>query len=656
MKKAKISLLPFIESDKDGFLLDIPVLDQNGAYSQGYSSPFYIMDKGQNFSTIVKGGLKVKNSDPFKPLFLLVQRDHYPLVPDELTFFTNTGIDRIWYETIRSYSVNKNVFILPEQLDRDGRATPFSPLFFCQKEKKFFHPPCPECGKELDLCKDDGLLVKAGLPPYSTSLKRYLFCPDCNALRGRYDFYQFSRSAEDRSFIKDRFDLVKNFNKLRSNPVSGGFPCLDCPGYADCYITGEKATVYISFFSFYPFHMLFFDAEPIKAIDFIPFLSGANIGEATSRFSALSVDAWKDAFNSREGDHFFFKDEKKFYLEVLFLKLSFFEKFTRSLNQKAGKEIYPMSDMSIQSIWIRPGTSGNILPFFWNFNVSIIDLISNSPKNYIQSIFIKNSNLYFMASLWFYIFLVNKNQTQETVYNEIGTFARNKIKDSFSEDYDQLVEALPSAAMENVFWNPDLREVPREWYKIWKKILLTGFGFFDTGKDQNLKYDLKKLIIRIEDMKQEIKKELFSKDMAGEPMVQPLVKSAKEKKSQVNRSETQSSAKNQAIFLILKKLKARLADQYEKVPAPDDDVLETVVLSSRETGTSVDDALEKTMMMPGVEQEPVVQNTLDDMDKTVVISPPGNTHQDAYSSDGKEDIENNADDDLEKTVVITPKK
>ncbi|NOX35878.1 MAG: hypothetical protein GXP56_19475 [Deltaproteobacteria bacterium] len=33
-----ISLLPFIESKKDGFLLDIPMLDQDRDVSQGYIS------------------------------------------------------------------------------------------------------------------------------------------------------------------------------------------------------------------------------------------------------------------------------------------------------------------------------------------------------------------------------------------------------------------------------------------------------------------------------------------------------------------------------------------------------------------------------------------------------------------------------------------
>lgn len=332
-----ISLLPFIESETDGFLLDIPVLDQDRKVFQGHSSPFQIVNNGQNFSIIVKAGLKVKNSDGFKSLFLLTQRDHYPIDPDDLTPFTNTGIDRIWHETILSYHRDETVFIVPKQLGRDGTATPFKPLFFCKKVKRFFHPPCPECGAELDLCKEDDLLIRSSLSPYSTSLKRYLFCPACSDARGKPEFYQFSRSTKDRIFTKDRFDLIKSFHKLRTS-ASESFPCLDCPGHAECYITGEKAASHISFFSFYPFHMLFFDAEPINAVDFMPFVSGASVEDPNTASGATSRSNWENILASQQGAHFFFKEEERFFLEVLFLKLSFFEEFCPFPLSTAGKK------------------------------------------------------------------------------------------------------------------------------------------------------------------------------------------------------------------------------------------------------------------------------------------------------------------------------
>ncbi|MCD4721635.1 MAG: hypothetical protein K8S13_17495 [Desulfobacula sp.] len=644
-----ISLLPFIESEKDGFLLDIPVLDQDRTGSQGYSYPFQIVDKGQDFSLIVKGGLKVKHSDPFKSLFLLTQRDHYPIHPDDLIPFTNAGIDRIWHETIQSYLVDKNVFILPKQLSRDGKAIPFRSLFFCKKEKKFFHPPCPECGAELDLCKDDELLIRAALSPYSTSLKRYLFCPGCYASKGSHEFYQFSHSAEDPIFIKDRFDLIKDFNKLRST-ASGSFPCLDCPGHAECYITGEKASSYISFFSFYPFHMLFFDAEPIKAIDFIPFISGASFEEVDAISSTVSGSSWENTLASQEGSHFFFKDDERFYLEVLFLKLSFFEEFTRSLYQRVEKNIYPLVNLSAQSIWIRPKAPGNILPFFWDFKLSIIDLIANFPKNYIKSTLTKNNSLHFLASLWFYTFFVNKNQGQEKVYETVGRLAEKGLGDSLFSDYNKLTKDFPSVAMENILWNHGSGSIPQKWHEFGLKIILTGLTFFNAGKEQGLKDDLNQLIDRIVNLKQKVKEELFSKGMETVPAGQKVAVSSTEVKSKQDAGQVQLRLEKQAISLILKKLKTKWSAQDENSLDLDDDVLETVVLSSREMDYDMDfdDNIEKTMIIPGPETELSKESGFNDMEETIIISPAGNRHQDSEFF--------GENDDLDKTVVINPKK
>ena len=710
MKKTdeKISLLPFIESDKNGFLLDIPVLNHENPTHQGYSYPFQIVNNAQNLSMIVKGGLKVNHSDPFKSLFLFVQRDHYPLSFDDLISLTNTGVDRIWYETMQSYSVDKKNFLIPGQLTSDGKAVPFRPLFFCKKEKKFFHPPCPECGAELDLCDDDELLIKAALPPYSTSLKRYLFCPECHLSKGRCDFYQFSRSADDPFFIRDRFDLVKDFNKLKTSVASNHFPCLDCPGYAKCYVTEEKAASYIGFFSFYPFYMLFFDAEPIKAVDFIPLLSGDSFDKIDAFSHEIKENRQEDALLLQGGPGFFFENEEKFYLEVLFLKLSFFEQLTRSLSRRIGENLYPTDNISIQSIYIRTGTSGNILPFFYDFKLSIIDLIYSSKKNYIESNLIKNSSLYFMATLWFYIFLVNKNQGQDRVYSETGRLFEQDQKNFLFGDYNELIKTFPSVAMENIFWDPSTMQVPGKWYKFWEPVLLTGLDFFDTKKEQGLKECLSRLIDRIEDMKNEIKKDLFSKDMGAATEVQPAAENLQEAELKENHrtaqyESDQSAFENQAIARILKNLKTRwtVEDDKSTVPddvstvlddepdvrddesnVPDDDVLETVVLSSSDMETDpadvldtdqtidamdsndnidVNDVIEKTMIISAPQQTPSGNSSFNEMEKTMIISPADNDnalHKPESSIKQKNhDINVNDDnDDFEKTIIINPGK
>ena len=646
MKKADetISLLPFIESKGDAFLLDIPAFDQIRESFQGYSYPFQLADKEQNFSIIVKGGLKVKNSEPFKSLFLLVQRDHYPIHPDGLSPFTNAAIDRIWHETILFYASDKDVFIVPNQLGLNGTATPFRSLFFCKKIKSFFHPPCPECGGALTLCKDDELLIKETLSPYSTSLKRYLFCPDCYASKGNLVFYQFSRSSEDRILTKDRFDLVRDFNRLK-NTVPGNFPCPDCPGHAECYITGEKASSNIGFFSFYPFHMIFFDADPIKAIEFIPLLSGASVKDMERLSPTNSLSHLEENLTHPGGTDFFFKNDEKFYLEVLFLKLSFFEEITRFLYQRVEKNIHPLMTLSTQSIWIRPKSKGSILPFFWDFKLTIIDLISNSSKNHIESTLTRDRSLEWMASLWFYLFLVNHRQDQAVVYDTLSQLVKKGLGDSLLSDYNTLIKAFPNIAMENIFWNPDERSVPHKWNGFWLKTIEIGLSLFDPEKGQDLKLYLNQLAGKIAPLKQAVKEDLFSKGRE-DVMPGPLKASHRTVTGQ-----SPSQLEKIAVSTILKKLKTQWESK-SAVSSNDDDVLETVVLSSPDKKPDMDfnDATDvKTMIIsPASEKEPSKKSGFDDMEKTIILTPKGNMQKDIdfFSKT----------DDLDKTVIITPKK
>jgi hypothetical protein len=313
-------------------------------------------------------------------------------------------------------------------------------------------------------------------------------------------------------YTKDRFELIKDFSRVKSTQMTG-FPCLDCPGHADCYVTGEKAGSFMGFFSFYPFHMLFFDAQPVKAVDFLPLISGASFEEANAAAVAGSHMDWEKHLASGKGSDFFFREDERFGLEVLFLKLSFFEAFARLLHQRLEKKIFSLVNLSIHSIWIRPRTRGSILPFFWDFNLNIIDLIANTSGNYIESLKNRNLSTHFLGSLWFYIFLVNSRQGRDAVYELVGKLAEKSMEDPVFSDYNELAQVFPGAAMENIFWNPESGSIPQKWHEIWLKIIVAGLGFFDTGRDQSLKEDLGQFIGTIETLKQEVQKDLFSGGM-----------------------------------------------------------------------------------------------------------------------------------------------
>jgi hypothetical protein len=659
-----ISLLRFIESEKNGFLLDIPAINQGKIPGHSGSSAFQIIDSGQNFSIVIKAGIKTRHSKIFKPLFLLIQRDHYPILPDVLNPVTNAGLDKIWYDTIQFYSTDKGAFNIPSQEFNKGNPTQFAPLFFCKKKTKFFHPPCPQCGEPLDLCRDDRCLKDAGLIPYTISLRRYLVCHRCVSAGENQIFYQFSRFPEDIVLVKDRFDLVKDFNKLRTTP-SGNFPCLDCPEHSACYITGEKAASRIDFFSFYPFHMVLFDAASINAVDFIPFLSGKSFQDPPSPLILDSGGAIERLVAQQGGDSFFFEDEDRFFLEILYLKLCLLEKIASGVNQRVENDIASVIGLSASSIWITPVLQGGMLPFFWNFKISIIGLISNASTTPIDFSLTGTRNLNFMVCLWFYVLLVNKNQGPEAVYQQIETLCEHSAPEVSLAHSDTLPKDLPALALENIFWNPHAVLAPEKWKRLWSKALLTGVDFLKQGHPKKLKSGLTNLIVQVKNLKQEITQDLFSSRSMGFAVDHGETLSSSADTTEV---KIKSPDDQQAITRILKQLETKWIKQSASLEDADGDILETIVLASpkeQETQTTLNEPaidfsgsetatasvsdfeeMEKTMVLTGAKIEPDHKSDFETMDETMIISPQKTPSSTTHFFE---------EDDLDKTMIIPPK-
>ncbi len=628
-----ISLIPFLESGSEGFYLEIPMSDPGNDGFHGDFRPFQVMDNGQCFSMIVKAGLRMSQAGSFHPLFLLLQRDNYPVSSNGFHRFTNADMDRIWQDTIRSFSSDKTVFQGPDP-------PCFKPLFFCRHVTRFFHPPCPECGGLLDLCKDDRLLKQAVLCSYHTSLKRYLYCPRCQAADGKAIFYQYARSTEDAVFIRDRYDLIRDFNRIRS-VSSGNFPCIHCPEHTQCHVTGGKALSRISIFSFYPFYMLVFDAAVIKGVDFIPLLSGARVEEVPGLGNAVSAEAIGAGRISQGGAGFFFENEPRFFLEVLYLKLSFIEKFVSLLNQKIDDDIRSIVNLSPHSLWLTPRSRESMLPFFWGFDLTIIDLLSNRQQDGGELFPAGNRHIDFLAGLWFYTFLVNRIQGYEEVFAGLRRLSKTSSMTECFSDYTGLIQTYPFMAADNIFWTPEKEKVPDQWQSLWLRTMAMGARFLQPHS-RDLKTEMNRLLEELEKLKQTVKIRLFAvREVQDAPQMVPEPGTT----APVGLSEI--DARNQAVRSLLLRIRDKWqtekgpAEKTAESPGPDrrqEDVLETIVLSSsgRKTPESVSDPgsdfdeMEKTVVMTPVsiagskeqaKQAPVFFDEEDDLDKTVVISP-----------------------------------
>ncbi len=684
-----ISLLPYIETKNDGFLLDIPVEDREAGSGPGDLPPFQIVDRGQHLSILVKGGLKAGQGKVFKPLFLLVQRDNYPISPEDLNPVTNADVDRIWKETILFYGPDETVFHLPGPPGREDDAAHFNSLFFCKEKRKFFHPPCPECGQPLTLCRDDRLLKASGLFPYYSSLKRYLFCPGCASTKTEPVFYQFARSSEDRGFVRDRFDLIRDFNRLRGS-ASGGFPCLDCPEHAQCHMTGEKALSRIGFFSFYPFYMLLFGAADLKAVDLFPLISGASFGQIDFSAPVDSGARLKEKLVQPKEKLFLCHGDDRFFLEVLYLKLSFLENFIKCVNQGPETAFGSLVDLSAQSIWISPGSQGNMMPALWNLNLRIIGLVSDSRQDYLKQVLAKNRNLNFIVRLWWHVLLVNREQGPAVVYDTLG-----QIVGQGRVDDPDMVAHFPVLAPGHIFWEPRHRALPETWLELWSSLVSTGMSLLKEEAGQDLRACLGQLAQEIVRLKSGVLNEMFSSPPSPGPLSHPAPPPDQEPLAVREEPPVLSRPDRAAVADILKSLR----DKWRRAGDPDpaameDDVMETIVLSSSEEPDEVSpekrleesplpaamvpepeepvlepeaaqvpeissspggfDEMEETVVLQGAAQAPNQEKGgFDAMEETVVLSTTSPSVPDTQAPAGGGFDE---DEDLDKTIIISPKK
>ena len=169
--------------------------------------------------------------------------------------------------------------------------------------------------------------------------------------------------------------------------------------------------------------------------------------------------------------------------------------------------------------------------------------------------------------------------------------------------------------MENSLWNPDAISVPHEWHEFGLSIIETGIGLLDAGREQDLSLCLHQGATKISALKQDIKAALFPKEQAVAVSLGPGVKPFVDQGS--------SQIENQAVATILKKLKACWELKDRTAPDLDEDVLETVVLSSRDgrPGMDFNDAAEQTRVLPQPENIPGRETGFEEMEKTMVMTP-----------------------------------
>ena len=87
---------------------------------------------------------------------------------------SNSVLDSRW----EKYARTLEQFDEPKIIRCGWETTHPAPIFIDVSEYKCIHPVEGESGGIWQLCLDDGLLEKKQLPPYNTTLHRYLYLPE----------------------------------------------------------------------------------------------------------------------------------------------------------------------------------------------------------------------------------------------------------------------------------------------------------------------------------------------------------------------------------------------------------------------------------------------------------------------------------------------
>ncbi len=641
------SLIQMLKYKKNSFYMNF-ALYKNVSDKFNTAFPFQVVDNSGKLARVIQGEIRLNKTLKFKKLLLLVQRDNYPFEYSDLNPVTNSMLDKRWQHLISSGTNSSALhFTSPEEYIEEPYL--FKSLFYCQKMDSYFHPPCPVCAAELELCMDDELLKKNALPSYSNSLKRYLYCPKCISTSAQTKFYTYSKDGYDPGYVKNRFDLIHDFKNLKVSSEHF-FPCHTCKERMECYMSGEKADKRINFFSFFPFHMMCFNDSDMTMEAFLPLISGADIDDLDLlREYGISLPD-KEKFNKYESKQaFFFKDSPMFFLEVMYLKLSLLRETARIISIRSKQSQFYEFELSFKKLWIKLGDKESVLPYLWNFSVNILDV--PDKKDDKQDIVHKQIFSSYLASLWLYVFFANKNQRSKEIFLEAGTIVKQlKTSDQSSIDLVNLLKGNKVFQNHQIFWNNPLFIIHNDHIDLWNKIVKLFFSLFspnsNDGKTKDINDD-KSIINAIDCIMDDIKKKLFNqKHIISTQDIQ------EQQETTGLQQKKQEDSSHHEIHNILSRIKKRW--EYETGDY-DNDIMETFTLSTPEE--KINKSFESNYK-PHITKDDTFNNTLKSKNSSDIVSneKPSDTTQVKTQQDTMEKISTKGlgfEPDMEKTVILT---
>jgi hypothetical protein len=596
------------------------------------------------FSKTIPARIKTDGDGVIKRVLLVLQRDDYD-APGSLLPVNNPSLETAWQNAFafhRNGDPAKAPLFFKHQVSPTGEFRSLQPLFCCNETRRWFHPVCPQCGLALTLCRDDALLKNRGLPTFSDSLERFLYCDSCATQSDSSAFYRRDKATGMPDIVYDSETLVAHWKQLLAKfPDGADLPCRGCPEKDVCYGPEALVSQRIVPFSFFPFYMLMFPAPSCMAAEFIALISG---DAAAAQRGTLGTAA--PSGQSR----FLFQGQGRQFLETLYLKLTFLAQVCRQLlpadDSAANRELA----LSLDGIGVDLNPAGAGLPEYWNFNVRMLDAVGIAQTRPFAPITPEAPRLHFLGAVWFRALLVNSRQQANTVYAEVGRLI-NQMGIEDGADTLKIEASDPKGvfACRQIFWVPDQRQLAGHWQGYWKQAMHLGFQLVHAGSKTGVLWDPVQFRSALDALRNQIKDEMFS----------GLVIASTEKERTVP-----SDTIRMVLHEILQKWKAASALPgslpVSEVEPETPDIEETVIMASskNELGYSTDKGLSTAANLKATDipATPAVDTDWDaDMQETVIFSssataqPSESTPRDVPDPQRQDSQWN---DEIEETVVL----
>jgi hypothetical protein len=467
----------------------------------------------------------------------------------------------------------------------------------------------------------------------------------------------YELEGSDPSTLKNRWDLIKAFGSLLERAEQRDhFPCLKCPDNQGCYGTDDLVASRIVPFSFYPFYMFIFEAMSLNAPDFLSLVSGAPFEELEARLRAKGELGRMACLNEVQQDRlinapFLFNKDARYFVEVLYLKLSFLGELIRvvfSSDQDTCR--HPDLRLSLDRIWVSLPEHDGLLPFFWDFNVTVMDIMRNSHEAPSFPKAPPAYGFYFLGLVWFYVLLVNRKQDIAQVYHSLGEVI-DKPGSASQVSFKEIIEegSIETFLPENIFWGPEGKTVPENRDALWERALSLGWSLLRVTLRYDSEWSKEEFRQQLEALREEVKENLFQEKPGYEQYAYPsepkgiysILRTIMDKWRSRIEAEKEKELAETVVLSPGGGAKKVAAPAVKEEEAAKEELTETVVISCKTFEERAAPA-----RVRGVEEEEAA------LAETVVLSPGGF----AKKTPEEPSDEPSGDEFFTETVVLSPDK